>query len=177
MRLTWSRLYHWTTSKAFQQGHRHNSDRAAPRPHILCSICFYSFGTSAIAARLFIGSLHNQPMYPKMCSIGISSNLQLVGWNLKGGLFDRRFGVTGTCGRGWANSIAHSWVPISSPLTHMVYLLPVFELVSCSISASARPTRIRFKYRSRSYRFVEWQKIIRKISPQIFQLCFGKYRR
>ena len=46
--------------------------------HILCSICFYSFGALAKALRLFIASLHNQPVYHKMCSIDIFDNLQLV---------------------------------------------------------------------------------------------------
>ena len=33
----------------------------------------------------------SQPVYPKMCSIDIFVNLQLVGQNFKGGLFDPRF--------------------------------------------------------------------------------------
>ena len=47
--------------------------------HILCSICFHSFWALAKDVRLFIASLHNQPMYPKMCSIDIFVNLQPVG--------------------------------------------------------------------------------------------------
>ena len=47
------------------------------------------------------------------------------------------------------NRKAHELVPISSPLTHMVYLLSVFffelssELIFRSICPSARPTQIR----------------------------------
>ena len=61
------------------QGHHHNGYWAAGRPHILCSICFRSFGALAKAVRLLIASHHNQPMYAKMCSIDIFHNLQLVG--------------------------------------------------------------------------------------------------
>ena len=39
-----------------QQGHHHNGDRATWRSHILCSICFYSFGASA---KLYDCSLHH----------------------------------------------------------------------------------------------------------------------
>ena len=63
-----------------KQGHHHNGDQAVPRPHILCSICFYSFGALAKAERLFIALLHNQPMYSKMCYIEIFDTLQLTGW-------------------------------------------------------------------------------------------------
>ena len=52
--------------------------------HTLCSICFHSFGPLAKAVRLFIESLHNQPLYPKLCSIDIFVNIQPTGWNLKG---------------------------------------------------------------------------------------------
>ena len=38
-----------------------------------------------------------------------------------------RFGVRGS--RGWAHSIGRPWVPTSSPLTCMVYLLPVLSYV------------------------------------------------
>ena len=33
------------------QGHHHNGDQAAWRPHILCSICIHSFGVLAKAVR------------------------------------------------------------------------------------------------------------------------------
>ena len=62
-----------------RQGHHQNANRAARRPHILCSTCFHSSVAFAKAVRLFIASPHNQPMYPKMCSTDIVDNLQLVG--------------------------------------------------------------------------------------------------
>ena len=43
------------------------------------SICFHSFVALAKVVQLFIASFHNQPMYPKMCSIDIFDKLQLVG--------------------------------------------------------------------------------------------------
>ena len=109
-----------------QQSRHHIGDLAARQPHILCSIFFHSFGALPKAVRLFIASLHNQPMYPKMCLIDIFVDLQLVGWNLKGILFDPRFGgLGGHMGSGWAHSVAYPWFPISSP-----YGLPLagFEL-------------------------------------------------
>ena len=60
------------------QGHHHNGDWATRRPHTLCSICFHLFGALAKAVRLSIASLHNQQMYPNMCSIDIFVNLQPV---------------------------------------------------------------------------------------------------
>ena len=86
-----------------KQGHHHNDDGAARRPHILCSICFYSFGSLVKTVWLFIASLHNQSIYPKMCSIDIFNNLQLVGWNLKGRLFDPR--LEGLGGALWDRGI------------------------------------------------------------------------
>ena len=79
-----------------------NGHRAARRPHKLCSICFHSFGALVrdVGPRLFIGSFHNKPMYPKTLSIDIFVNLQPVGWNLKGGLFDPRIECTGAVGSG-----------------------------------------------------------------------------
>ena len=68
-----------------------NRSRYSAR-HRFCSIWFYSFGALVKAGRLFTASLHNQPMYSKMCSIDIFCNLRLVGCNLTGGLFGRRFG-------------------------------------------------------------------------------------
>ena len=46
----------------------------------------------------------------------------------------------GAWGRGWAHSIAHLWVPISSPLTHMVYLLPFLSYLAGSKRVAARPS-------------------------------------
>ena len=95
---------------------------ATRQPHILCSICFRSFGTFAKAVRLFIASLHNWPMYPKMCSNDLFVKLKPVGWNLKGGLFEPWFGEMWGLGMGpFYDSIPRQWVPVSSPLIHMVY--------------------------------------------------------
>ena len=60
--------------------------------HILCSICVHSFQALAKAVRLFIASLHNQQMYPEICSMDIFVNRHPAGWNLKGRLFYPRFG-------------------------------------------------------------------------------------
>ena len=112
----------------------------ARRPHILCTIWCRSLGALATAVRLYIASIHNQPMYPKMCSMDIFVNLQPVGWYLKGELFDPRFGELGGVGsRGLAHSIARLCVPISSPLTHMVYILPFLSYLAGSKSGSVRP--------------------------------------
>ena len=93
-------------------------------------ICFHSFKALAKAVWLFITLFHNQPMpmYPKMCSIDIFLNLQPVGWNLKGDFSTPRFG--GLRSQGWTHSIAHPWVPINSPLTHVVYLLPFLSYLT-----------------------------------------------
>ena len=83
------------------------------------------------AVRLFIASLHNQSMYPKMCSIDIFDDLKLVGWNLKGGHFYPRFrGIGGRTGSGIG--------PFDNPLMGSYYLpidiyglsLTVFQLFS-----------------------------------------------
>ena len=76
-----------------------------------------------------------------------------------------RLGVKGEMGVWrWAHSIAQLWVPISSPLTHTVYLLPFFSYLAGSESVFVRPparppVRPGYddKYRSRSQRFVERQ--------------------
>ena len=59
----------------------------------------------------------------------------------KGDFSIPRFGgLGGRTGSGWANSIARPWVPIGSPLTHMVYLLPFLSYLACSKSVSACPS-------------------------------------
>ena len=80
---------------------------------------------------------------------------------------DHRFatprpGVHG--GRGWADSVAHPWVPISSRLTHKYGLsLTVWELFSwlpkrfCPPARQPVPRVYDDKYRSRSCSFVEQQ--------------------
>ena len=58
-----------------------------------------------------------------------------------GGLFDPPvWGVRREVDRGWAHSIAHPWVPISSPLTHIVYLVPFLSYLAGSKSVSTRPS-------------------------------------
>ena len=74
--------------------------QAAQRPHILCSICFHSFGALVKDVRLFIASLRNQPIYHKMCSIGIFVNLEPLGLNLKRVLFDPQLGGQMALGSG-----------------------------------------------------------------------------
>ena len=55
-------------------------------------------------------------------------------------------------GQGWAHSVARPWVPITSSLTHMVYLVPFLSYLAGSKSVSARPsdpdTMTNDKYRS-----------------------------
>ena len=58
-----------------KQGHHHNEDQAARRPHILCSICADSVGPSAKAVRLFIASFHNQTMYPTMYPLFVAATV------------------------------------------------------------------------------------------------------
>ena len=66
----------------------------------------------------------------------------------------------GVRGREWAHSIVRPWVPISSPLTHLVYLLPILSYLagfkSVCTCPSVRP-EYDDKYRSTSYHFVERQ--------------------
>ena len=63
--------------------------------------------------------------------------------------FSRLERLKGTWSQGYAISIVHPSVPISSPLTHMVYLLPIFELFSCFQNRfclmSARPTQVHYE--------------------------------
>ena len=48
------------------------------------------------------------------------------------------YGVRGS--PGWAYLVARPWVPISSPLTHVVYLLPVSSYLAGSKNISVRPS-------------------------------------
>ena len=48
--------------------------------------------------------------------------------------------VWGTWGSGWANSVACRCIPISSPMIHMVYLLPFWCYLAGSNSVSVRPS-------------------------------------
>ena len=47
--------------------------------------------------------------------------------------------VLGMWGRRRAHSVAPAWIPISSPLTQMVYLLPFLSYLAGSKSVSVRP--------------------------------------
>ena len=66
----------YTTSK---KGHHHNGDRAAGRPHILCSICVHSFGDLAKAVRLFKASPQSQEMSNQTCFTDILAHLKVGG--------------------------------------------------------------------------------------------------
>ena len=48
--------------------------------------------------------------------------------------------VFGMWGSGWAHSVSRPCIPISSPLTHMVYLLPFSSYLAGSKSFPARPS-------------------------------------
>ena len=88
------------------------------------------------------------------------------GCSYKGRLFDPlvrgvRWAVGG---RGWVHSIACPWVHISSPLTHMVYLLPFSSYLAGPKSVSSRPsdpeTMTNIALEATAYCCVEWQKRI-----------------
>ena len=87
-----------------------------------------------------------------------------IGWlKFESGTYRRTIWVRagGRGGRGLAHSITHRWVLSSSPLTHVVYLLPFLSYLADSKSISTSPP-IRpgddEKYRSRIHRFVGRQK-------------------
>ena len=83
--------------------------------------------------------------------------------------------VWGAWGLGWAQLKARPWVPISSPLTHMVLFLTVFELFSW-LQKTFPPIQSHGyddKYRSTSYRFVKQQK--QKASSLIRWRCTWTY--
>ena len=142
------------------QGHRHNGDQAARRPHMMC-ICGCWFTTPLLGyVGIGISSFGITPMYSCYLPIDTYGLSLIVFCNFKGGLFDPRFGELCGCGRrGCAHSMARPWVPNSSPLTHKVYLLTVFELFSWLKSVSVRPG-YGDKYCSGSCRFVEQQKLM-----------------
>ena len=120
-----------------EQGHHHNDDQAARRPHILCSICVHSFGALAKAVHCVLYKAAQRHKFRarkcliKSCSpIDIVVDLQPFSCNFKGDLSTQVLRVGGTWGRRQAHSIARPWVPISSPLTPMVYLLLFWGLFS-----------------------------------------------
>ena len=87
---------------------------------VYCARCsFTHLGALAKAVRLFIGSLHNQPMDKKMCSQ--PPTVWLV---FESGTFEPRFsGLGGLRGRICSHLIARPWVPVGSLyLTPKVYL-------------------------------------------------------
>ena len=91
-------------------------NRTARRPRILCSICFHWFGALSKVVRLFMASLHNEPMYPKMCLI---FSTPPTGWlKFERGTF--RTPVSGVIGT-WCLGMAHS-------IVRPECLLTVFEL-------------------------------------------------
>ena len=125
-----------------EQGHHHNGDQAARRSHILCSICVQSFGALAKAVQRFIASLHTQKT-DALSNVLYRHFRQIRTVWLR---FERDtflpplWGLGETWGSGWAYSIARPWVPISSTLTHMVYLLPFSSYIAGSKSVSVSPS-------------------------------------
>ena len=108
------------------------------------SICICSFGPLTKAVRLFMASLHSQPMCCPMCSIGIFVYLTLSYVRPPAAI------GSGTWGRGWAHSIARPGVPNSSPLTHMSQLfIPLFwsyfRCLQKRFRPPARATKIRWQ--------------------------------
>ena len=103
--------------------------------HRMCSICLYLFGALSKAVRLL---LHNQPMYPNMCSIGIFDDVQLFSWNLKGGLVDPPvWGARWRMCSGMGPFDSQPWVPICSwhsiscRLLLLLFCCLPFEFVFC----------------------------------------------
>ena len=78
---------------------------------------------------------------PKWCAQYVVDDLQPLGLGY-------------VWGQGWAQSIAHPWVHISSLLTHMIYPLPFWSYLAGHPHSQPSDD----KYCSRSYRFIERQK-------------------
>ena len=91
--------------------------------------------------------------------------IQPSGWYLEGGFSDPGLCVTRDMG---GHSIACQWNPMSSPLTHIVYLLPcgLFNWLQKRFRLCIRPAQIR-----RQLALIGWQKqrllfcSIRNITP------------
>ena len=113
---------------------------AARRTHIMCSICVHSIGASAKAVR----SLHHfttSQCVLKCALLTLSSTSNWLAKIWQGDFSTLRFGVRGDVGgRGPFDS---------TPLTHMVYLLPFFSYLARSKSVFVHP-RYDGKYHSRS---------------------------
>ena len=111
----------------------------------LCSvICVHSFGgfAKAVGLRLFLTSLQSQKMSYEKCSIDIFVDLKPFGCYLR--LRPSALGfMGGVVGRGKAHSIPRLRVPISSLLTHMIYLVLFVSYLAGSKSISASLTRMR----------------------------------
>ena len=135
-----------------------SSCQAARRPHMLHSTCGHSFGALAKPAWLFIASLHSQTKDSQLCPVDIFVDLQL---GRGGEKFGSAIGLF----------YARPWIPIDSPLTHIVYLLSFQGYLAGSKSVSALPPdndnyhcraegrkRGNYNYRSIIYYFVERQK-------------------
>ena len=99
----------------------------------------------------------------QMCSNDIFVDLQPFGCKLKGRIFDSRFGRFGWMWGVDERPSALPSVPMGTSLTHIVYLLPFLSyLVIPKAFASVRPCvqpGYDGNYRSRSYCFVERQKL------------------
>ena len=68
-------------------------------------------------------------------------DLQPFRCNVKGRLFDPPFGGWGyVVGRGYARSMARPWALISSPLTHLIYLLPFLSYLAGSKGVPVSPS-------------------------------------
>ena len=76
-------------NESVTQGHHHNGDQAARRPHILCSICIYWFGALVKAVRFSRqAKFRARKCSNQTCSVGIYVDHQPSGCNLKWRLFD-----------------------------------------------------------------------------------------
>ena len=63
--------------------------------------------------------------------------LQWWNWRLKGDFSDPGLELGKTWGCILVNVLAYPWLPISSPFTHVAYLLPCSSYLACSKSVSA----------------------------------------
>ena len=83
-----------------EQGHRHNGDQAAGRPHMMCSICGRRFTTPLFAVRIGMSSFGSPPCIPNsspLTHISISNRLTATS---KGDFSTSRFWGIGFCGGG-----------------------------------------------------------------------------
>ena len=126
------------------QGHHHNGDRAARRPHILCSICF---GALAKAVQwLFKASLHNEQSKAILkCTLLTFWSTSITGW-LKfemGTFLAPVWSARGGGGRSGTGPFDSS--PNGFLLPPHGLSLTVFSYLAGSKRVSARPTRIRWQ--------------------------------